>query len=102
MRKVQMILLVLLETGLLLVFLLAVGECLQLHPGHLLLPLVLVHLGPGQAPCQLAYLWTPSLRRYMGWPSLHRYMGAVQLASSLLRASGQEHGEGGTIGMLDG
>ena len=44
-----MILLVLLETGLLLVFLLAVGECLQLHPGHLLLPLVLVHLGPGQA-----------------------------------------------------
>ena len=98
-----MILLVLLETGLLLVFLLAVGlECLGLSPGHLVLPLVLVHLGPGQAPCQLAHLWTPSLRRYMGWPSLHRYMGAVQLASSLLRASGQEHGEGGTIGMLDG
>ena len=52
MRKVQMILLVLLETGLLLVFLLAVGlECLGLSPGHLVLPLVLVHLGPGQAPC---------------------------------------------------
>ena len=32
------------------IFLLAVvGECLGLHPGHLLLPLVLVHLVPGQA-----------------------------------------------------
>ena len=40
---------VLLETGLLLVFLLAVGgECLGLCPDHQVVPLDLVHLGPGQ------------------------------------------------------
>ena len=48
-KKGQMILQVLLETGLLLVFLLAVGlECPGLCPDHQVVPLVLVHLGPGQ------------------------------------------------------
>ena len=76
-----------------------------LHPSHLLHPpLGPVHLGPDQAgpDSQLAHLWTLSLHRYMGRPSLRRCMGAVQLASSLLLRSGQEHGEDGGERMLDG